>query len=112
MHELSLANTLSEIIAERCSGSLVKEVEIEIGSLSGVAPDAFLFCANLVLTAKFGDQVNVIINNKTAEAVCRCGNHYKLMEIFTPCPVCGECDRDIVGGTDVILRSVELENKS
>lgn len=110
MHELSLANSLLNIILDHCGESTVKEVEIEVGSLSGVIPDAFSFCANLVLTAKFGDQVKVIINNKTADALCTCGERYELTDILKPCPLCGEYERDIVGGTDVILRSVELES--
>ena len=108
MHELSLANSLVNIILERCGGSAVKEVEIEVGSLSGVIPDAFSYCANLVLTAEFGNQVKVIVNKKTADALCTCGERYELTDILKPCPLCGEYERDVVGGTDVILKSVEL----
>ena len=109
MHELSLAKNLSDIILERCGGSRVKEVEIEVGTLSGVVADAFSFCANLVLTARFGEQVKLVIKKKTAGAVCSCGNRYKLLDVLDPCPACGKYDREIVGGTDIILRSVEME---
>lgn len=109
MHELSLAENLSQLILEHCGESKVKAVEIEVGALSGVMPDAFSFCANLVLSAKFGDQVEVIINDRTAEALCSCGNRYDLKDVWEPCPFCGEYERDIIGGTDVVLKSVELE---
>jgi hydrogenase nickel incorporation protein HypA/HybF len=110
MHELSLAHHLSEIIFERCGESTVRAVEIEVGSLSGVTPGAFEFCADLVLTARFGKQVKVIIDNKPASARCRCGQHYELSDAFDPCPRCGEYEREIVDGSDIILRSVELES--
>ena len=110
MHELSLANDLSQIILDHCGESKVKAVEIEIGSLSGVMPEAFSFCAHLVLGEKFGEQVEVIINNKTADALCSCGRRYELTDILDPCPACGEYDREIVAGTDVVLKSVELES--
>ena len=110
MHELSLALNLSDIILENCGESTVKEVEIEVGSLSGVMPEAFSFCANLVLAEKFGDRVKVIINHSTAVAECGCGNRYELFDLFSPCPSCGEYERKIVGGTDIILKSLQLES--
>jgi hydrogenase nickel incorporation protein HypA/HybF len=109
MHELSLALNLSDLILEHSDGMAVKEVEIEIGSLSGVMPEAFIFCANLVLAEKFGDQVKVIIHNSTAVAECACGNCYELMDMLSPCPRCGKYEREIVGGQDILLKSLQLE---
>ena len=76
MHEMSLANSLKEIIIERCGNSGVKEVEIEVGSLAGVIPETLYFCTNLVLAEAFGDGIKVILTHKKAMALCKCGHSY------------------------------------
>ena len=48
MHEMSLAESVVEIIQEesrRQAFTSVKIVRLEIGAIGGVDPDAMLFCA-------------------------------------------------------------------
>ena len=109
MHELSLANSLSDIILDRCDPSAVTGVEIEVGSLSGVARDAFEFCTNLVLGETIGKGVKVVISLKPATAACGCGERYEIADMLDPCPRCGGYERDILDGTDIVLKSIELK---
>ena len=44
MHELSIANGIVELCAERAGGERVTRVRLEIGQLSAVLPDAVRFC--------------------------------------------------------------------
>ncbi len=111
MHELSLAYNLKEILLERCGNSTVVEVEIEVGSLSGVIPETLEFCANMVLAETFGDGVRIVLTHKNAMVSCTCGQEYELEDILDPCPLCKGYNRVIIDGTDIILKSVEVESK-
>jgi len=44
MHELALTQDLVDLVSERCAGSRVTRVVLEIGRLSAVLPDAMRFC--------------------------------------------------------------------
>ena len=48
MHELSLAEGLVDLVAERTTGRQVVAVNLRVGDRSGVIPDALAFCFDVV----------------------------------------------------------------
>ena len=51
MHELSLAEGLVELVAERTTGRQVVAVDLRVGDRSGVVADALAFCFDVVTTS-------------------------------------------------------------
>ena len=48
MHELSLAEGLVDLVAERTTGRQVVAVDLRVGDRSGVVADALAFCFDVV----------------------------------------------------------------
>ena len=48
MHELSLAEALVDLVAERTAGRQVVAVNLRVGQRSGVVADALAFCFDVV----------------------------------------------------------------
>ncbi len=112
MHEMSLAQELLERISEKCDNRPLLKAEFEIGSMSGVVPEAFSFCAETVFKDTFGEEIELVFNTIKAKARCICGNKYAIKEIFDPCPACGEFSREIIEGKDLSVRSIELGDEN
>jgi len=47
VHELSITQSIVDLVAERTPGRTVVAVHVRVGRLSGVLPDAMLFCFDL-----------------------------------------------------------------
>jgi len=110
MHELGLATELKNLIEEKRENQPVKGVEIEVGLLSGADRHSFDFCTQAVLQASFGKELKINITYIKAEARCHCGHQYDIKDILMPCPSCKKYERDIISGTDIRLKSIEIED--
>jgi hydrogenase nickel incorporation protein HypA/HybF len=113
MHELSIAEALArqvESVVAKERAARAVSVAIDVGSLSGVDPEALSAAFPLVaegLPAVAGATLQV--NFMPATAVCGdCGaGHEDPMALA--CPKCGSARLVCSGGRDLTLRSVELE---
>ena len=87
MHELSIANGIVEICAERAGDARVIRVRLEIGQLSAVMPDAVRFCFDVCAR-------NTVVEGAALEIVETPGR-----------ALCRECDREVaIGATGWPLR--------
>ena len=48
MHELAITQSVVDMVVERMAGRRVAVVRVRVGELSGVVPDAMVFCYELV----------------------------------------------------------------
>ena len=108
MHEMSLAEELHSIIKEKCNNRPLLKAKFEIGSLSGVVPEAFTFCCETIFKNSFGEKVELIFSTKIAKAQCTCNNIYQIKDMFEACPKCGDFSRNIIEGKDLKVTSIEL----
>ena len=62
MHELSIAQGIVTLVDEAARGRRIARVNVEIGAMSGVAPDAIAFSFDLVTqgTCAEGAKLNII----------------------------------------------------
>ena len=62
MHELSIAQGIVTLVDEAARGRRIARVNVEIGAMSGVAPDAVAFSFDLVTqgTCAEGAKLNII----------------------------------------------------
>jgi hydrogenase nickel incorporation protein HypA/HybF len=113
MHELSIAMSIVETCteeAEKAGGSMVSSVELEIGTLSGVIPEALEFSWDVAIKDTPLEKAKLVINLIQASVRCLdCGNEFVLHDPFSPCPSCGGFARDILQGQELKIRALTVE---
>lgn len=111
MHEFALAQDIFETIHRSVTQDLSKitAINIEVGEFSGVVTESLEFGLNVVLQDKNLADVKVNISTVPAAAMCECKNQYQVKDILEACPKCHSYNRKIISGTDVIIKSVEIE---
>ena len=112
MHELSVAASICESVADRVGPARVDEMIVQVGSLSGVNPEALEFALPHAaqMTGVRLDRFTVEL--VSARAVCECGHTYEAKDLIEPCPRCGGFRRTFSGGDDIVVSRlvVVLEN--
>jgi hydrogenase nickel incorporation protein HypA/HybF len=109
MHELSITRNIVAIVDEAARGRRVCRVMLQIGKLSGVMPDAVLFCFDIVAqgTALHGARLD--IEEIEARARCdTCGGESSLPHLGASCP-CGSRRLTLIQGEELKIRTIELE---
>jgi len=111
MHEMSIAQGIIDLCSEHADGRRVKSLEVEIGELSTVVPEAIEFCFEACSrgTLLEGSQLN--IHRIPGRGECQdCGLKTPLTELFGPCQSCGSCRVVIIAGEEMRVREIEVED--
>jgi len=108
MHELPITESVVDAILEHVGDAKVISVQLEIGKLSGVVPDAVRFCFDIVCAGTPLEGARLDIVEPEGSARCRdCHAEFPLAELVPLCP-CGSVDVEITGGQQLRVRSVEV----
>jgi len=111
VHELSLAIGLLRLVDQtaRTEGaSRVLRLVVELGALSCVEPEALDFCFEAVRRGSVAEGAELVLRTRPGRACCRsCGSEVTLEALGTPCTACGSYALEILGGDE--LRLIELE---
>ncbi len=109
MHELSITQSLVATVLNRTGDRPVTTVNLRIGPLSGVLPDAVRFCFDLVAADTPLAGAALTIEEPPGVALCRsCGEKFVLADRFLLCP-CGSADLQIISGRELAVTSVEVQ---
>ncbi|MEM8996291.1 MAG: hydrogenase maturation nickel metallochaperone HypA, partial [Acidobacteriota bacterium] len=114
MHELSIAHSLVEIAeaALDVDGSpAVKSLNLAVGALSCVSPDALEFCFELASKDSRLEGARLSFHRLPVVINCApCGREVELPGIQSfRCPVCGAPSSDIRQGRELEIISLEIE---
>lgn len=111
MHELSLAESVREIIeaAARDQGfKRVRTVRLEIGQLSCVEQEAMRFCFDAAMQDSIAAAARLEIVETPGQGECaQCGGVAQIATRYEPCPQCGSDAMRVVAGD--AMRVIELE---
>jgi hydrogenase nickel incorporation protein HypA/HybF len=112
MHELSLAVNVLEIAEgtrQRARAQQIVSIELEIGQLSAVEPEALRFAMDTLLPESTASGAHIHYHYIQGRAHCRqCGNDFELDFYYDPCPRCDSFDKEILAGDDMLVTSVGL----
>lgn len=109
MHELSITCNIVELVEQAAGGRGVRRVTLEIGKLSGVAPDAIAFCFPEVAKGTVLEEARLDIREIEASARCAaCGAQFPTPNMLTICP-CGSLRFERLTGEELNLKSIELQ---
>lgn len=110
MHELSLANSVFDLIDQECNRIKkwdLKEVEIEIGELAGVEQETFRFCLESIKKKSRFPEVTFIFIDTPAKASCfNCGEVFLAHHRFPQCPQCQSAQVGLINGLEFKVKSL------
>jgi hydrogenase nickel incorporation protein HypA/HybF len=113
MHEFSIALSivdLAEEYARKDNAREVKEVEVEVGELSGIVIDALEFALESAVKNTMLENAGIRILLVPGKARCRkCRHEYPAGELYAPCPECGSSFPDVIQGKDLRLKSLTVD---
>lgn len=111
MHELSIAMNIVEIVEEHArqeNARYVSEVELDIGSNSGVIIEALEFALEEAVRSSIMEKTKLTINKIPSLCKCTsCSHEFEPEDIITPCPECGNPFSDIIKGKEMKIRKIK-----
>ena len=113
MHELSIVMNIIEIAEENAKKedvSMITEIELEIGTQSGIVLDALEFAMESATKGTMLENAKVVVHEIPAKARCSsCAHEFNLPELYTPCPKCSNPFSDIFQGKELRVKSLKVE---
>lgn len=114
MHEMGIANSVLDAIrAEsfRFPEGHIYKVGVRIGALAGVDPDSMSFCFEALVRRTELEPLALEIEYCPRRYQCRCCRHsYAAAREESTCPECGMTDLQFMGGDELELAYLEVEN--
>jgi len=109
MHEMGITRNIVSIVAEQAKLKKVTRVQLEVGKLSAIMPDALLFCFDVVAKGTVLEGATLEIIEVTGRAICRaCNADVELHNLVTACE-CGSRDLNRISGEELNIKEMELE---
>lgn len=113
MHELSIAQSLLDIIVDESTRnrlSRVSKVRLRIGELAAVVPESLRFCFDLVSRDTVASGATVEIESVAVTARCDgCDFSFDVRDRVFECPRCGEPVLEMLSGRELYVMSIEGE---
>lgn len=112
MHELALAEAVVSIAEEHARGRRVVRVELEVGRLRQVVPDALGFSFELVARGTAVEGAELAICDVPVRVACRaCGCEGEVDEFPFACASCGGVEVEVTDGEQFRVVALELEEE-
>jgi hydrogenase nickel incorporation protein HypA/HybF len=116
MHELSIAQNIIEIVKDNAAkqhAARISEVELDIGTISGVVPETLEFALDIAVKGTIMEGAKIKMNIFNAKAKClSCEKEFEVDDIYTLCPHCGSLQFDIIQGKELKVKSIKIEDNS
>ncbi|HWY90957.1 MAG TPA: hydrogenase maturation nickel metallochaperone HypA [Solirubrobacteraceae bacterium] len=112
MHELSIAQAIVEVATRHAAGRRVVRVEVKVGHLRQVVPDALHFAFGLVAQGTALDGAELAIEQVPAVGRCReCGVESAMEDFPLCCARCGGLEMEVLAGEELLVDALELEEE-
>lgn len=112
MHELSIALNIVDIASRetaKAGANSVAELELQVGSLSGVVIEALEFALKEAVRNSVLENSEIIISEIEARCRCNgCGREYKAEALYDICPECHSADRTILQGQELLVKTLQV----
>lgn len=113
MHELSIVMGIIEIAEEAVISKpdyVVKSIELEIGTMAGIIPEALDMAWESAIKDTFLEHAQRNITWVKAEAKCSdCGHVFDIKVLYDACPECGSFYSDILKGKELRVTALDIE---
>jgi len=108
MHELGVTRNIVAIVSEQAGNKIVKRVQLDIGKLSAIMPDAIRFCFDVCSKGTPLENATLEINEVPGLASCKeCGNEFEIEQLFGRCK-CGSNHIQCIAGDEMKIKEMEI----
>ena len=112
MHELSLAQAIADAVDRRAYGCPVRRVDVRIGYLRQVVPDALVFAWEMITESTDLGGAKLVVDH--VPAVVRCGVCHAETTLDLPVLACRACeghDVELLTGEEFQLISFDVAER-
>lgn len=130
MHELSMACEIFEQVINSATSheaTKVKQVTLQIGSLTHTNPEQLSFCFKVIADGSIAEDADFVVEMIPLSLECDCGykgtmdktqireSNELISELLAytaamECQICGK-EAHIIGGRELIIKNIEIETK-
>ena len=111
MHEMSITQGIIELCEKHSGGRRVLSVDVEIGELSSVVPDAIEFCFEACSQGTLLEGARINIIRIVGSGHCLdCDADTPLTALFGACQHCGGYQVTVVSGEEMRVREIEVDD--
>lgn len=108
MHELAIAESVVDAVLDRLPDKRITHIALQVGRLSGIAPDALRFCFELATADTALDGAALEITEPPGSAHCdACEADFALDTPILLC-ACGSAEVRVVSGDQLLISSVKV----
>jgi hydrogenase nickel incorporation protein HypA/HybF len=112
MHELSIADAIVRIACANAGGRRIVRVEVKVGHLRQVVPDALAFAFELVAQGTAADGAELVLVEVPPASRCRpCGARTQAAGFPLACGTCGSLDVELLQGEELLVDALELDDE-
>lgn len=112
MHELAISAAVVDAAVKHAAGRRVLLVSLRIGHLRQVVPDSLAFAFDLA--ARGTPCAGATLECEIVAAVLRCApcaHEWAIVEPTFRCPLCGSAQITVIGGEELEISSIEVEQE-
>lgn len=114
MHEMAIANSVLEALekeAARFPGKRIVKVGLRIGALAGVDREALSFCFEALVRGTEWEPLELSIEFCRRRHRCdACSQAFVVEAYEVSCPLCGSLSTTFLGGDELELAYMEVED--
>jgi hydrogenase nickel incorporation protein HypA/HybF len=112
MHELSLADAVLTIVRDHAHGRRVTAVDVKVGRLRQVVPDALEFAFELLAAGTNVEGATLELEHVPVRVQCGACDVESEQDGFPfACTSCGDLAVDVVAGDELRVESIELADE-
>lgn len=114
MHEMAVAANIIRIIEEKVresdNKSEVKRINLKIGKLTCVEPEALRLSFEAISKETLLEKASLVIESVPITGKCKdCKKNLRLGKLDFNCPFCGSFRIEIKSGRELFIESFEIE---
>jgi len=113
MHEMSIAQSIIDIIKEEMHKNNVKtlrSVRLNIGQMSAIVPDSLSFCFEVITSGTELEGARLIMDIIPLRGYCQeCKGEFEIEDYAFVCPSCESAEIKTIGGQDLSIVEMEVE---
>ncbi len=114
MHEMGIANSIIEAVRKEMASyplARAERVAVRIGALAAVDPSALQFCFEVMVRDTEFEHLKLEIESKPRRHRCdSCATEFEVNGYDFQCPQCGTFAPVCIGGDELELASLEIED--
>ena len=113
MHEMAIAEGIVDVALDTLKaneGTIIHAIQVQIGVLSGVEPDALHFCFDAVTQGTPAQGAKLDIETIPMKGRCLdCHQEFSMEQYLHVCPHCESCAVEELQGRELRVASIDMD---